>query len=324
MEVKMLCSTNGLRLDQTGQSIHIYTNWYTLFHEANNSVLLNEFSHPNFLNAAGIIELNMFTTNPFFVSISIYEKEQDWIQASINDLETLQMFMFCLWLVKDNACNVITLFTYPQEGEIFRRRRNVFISNCQGLYTDTVFTVADFEEAFVYFEKILEISTKVEDNNKNEYKMGDIVPGKYNSKPYNSNSRIERAITFLQLARNTSFLPQKISFYVLTLECLFSADDMGDIKHKISERVAFYLGETPEQKSVLFKDINTFYNIRSKYLHGQQLENKHNKIEFQNEASLKLDDITRKVLKKVLTVDSDNFTLDKDPLREWFLKMLFQ
>ena len=141
---------------------------------------------------------------------------------------------------------------------------------------------------------------------------------------YNASNRIERAISFLDLARNSSLLPQKISFYVLVFECLFSADQKDEILHKVSERAALYIGTNLEDRVKVFKEVKKLYNIRSKYVHGQTMDISFNTIEKLIPLSIMADNYARKILTKVIMEDSELFLKDGGELNDYFNKQLFK
>ena len=69
--------------------------------------------------------------------------------------------------------------------------------------------------------------------------------------------------------------------------------------HKLAERVAFFVGEAPSERSAIFKGIKAAYNIRSKTVHGAKIAKK---LAEQAPATAgTCDELLRKTLGKILT-----------------------
>jgi hypothetical protein len=140
----------------------------------------------------------------------------------------------------------------------------------------------------------------------------------------NENSKfdnnIERAMAFLNTARWTSNIPQKITHYMSILECLFSVD-ASEIVHKVSERVAQYLGESSTEKVEIYKLVKAAYGIRSAFVHGGT--NKMSDVQL-CDLSKKTDDIIRRVLTKVITKDHVQFLKSNNAMTEYFNSLIFQ
>lgn len=55
----------------------------------------------------------------------------------------------------------------------------------------------------------------------------------------------------------------------VALEALFGPDSGGETVHQLSERIAFFLGATPDEKRKHFATAKSLYDIRSKIVHGR-------------------------------------------------------
>jgi len=85
------------------------------------------------------------------------------------------------------------------------------------------------------------------------------------------------------------------------------------------------LGGDFETKLKNFKIIKTAYNIRSKFVHGQQLDKK--KIKTKEDLiclSNQIDTLTRDLLNKIIKTDSNIFLLDDEKLNEWFNQLILK
>ena len=85
--------------------------------------------------------------------------------------------------------------------------------------------------------------------------------------------RSGRALHFVNSARTSTSSPFRIAHSCSALETLFSTDS-SELSHKLSERVAFFLGGLGYSKVEVFKNMKAAYNVRSKLTHGDSLSSK--------------------------------------------------
>ena len=62
---------------------------------------------------------------------------------------------------------------------------------------------------------------------------------------------------------------RRYPFFWIALEALFGAAIPNEIAYKLCQRIAFFLGDTPEVSKGLFKKAKDCYNMRSKIIHGR-------------------------------------------------------
>jgi hypothetical protein len=84
-------------------------------------------------------------------------------------------------------------------------------------------------------------------------------------------SRSGRALRFVAAARQALDLAFKIANYCSALETLFTTEST-ELAHKLSERVAFFLGERGHNRRAVFTTVKGAYGIRSKLVHGDTLK----------------------------------------------------
>ena len=53
------------------------------------------------------------------------------------------------------------------------------------------------------------------------------------------------------------------------LEALFGAEDGSEVTHKLSQRIALFLADSPQVARDLFRKTKTCYRTRSKIIHGR-------------------------------------------------------
>lgn len=265
-----------------------------------------------------------FDNYPFFVKIYTGIKaisQYDLAKISNDELFSLHNLMLGLWFVKDNSANLEALHLHFEKGSLaVSREWTPRFSNCSGEYEDTVFSLDDLDYAEKIIQKLYTISKfRLEEE-------VELVSGLQRSPTdlldYKSTSRIDRAILFLSAARGFSLLPFKISNYIAVLECLFTTDS-GEITHKVSERAALYIGGDTEAKTNNYYLIKSAYGLRSKFFHGQPLENKHNTNEKQKYLSKDIDHILRIIINRIINTDFEKFTADKKELDDFFDSLVF-
>lgn len=124
----------------------------------------------------------------------------------------------------------------------------------------------------------------------------------------NEINRLERCFNFLSNARENPYLPLKIALYMSAFETLFATpEDKAEINHKISTRTAQYLSGDLAERKAITKKIKDAYNIRSTFFHGQAQSSKLADIAKIGVHSVIVDELLRKVLKKVILQDGERF-----------------
>jgi hypothetical protein len=282
------------------------------------------FWNKTFIEQIGLIHVVNFRDFPYFWIVVDAPEDMDYKHINELYMQRIGNFIHCLWFVKDSSSNIGAFFTnIPDENIVFLRTRNASFSTCVGAYNDVTYSFDELERAAGFFDKMLGFVTP--------FKLPDrivepdttkIKANYFNNLPYNSFNRIERANNFLLLARTMSFLPAKISFYVGVLECLFTAD-VGEVTHRVSERAAMYIAGDSKTKLENYKHIKNAYALRSKYVHGQQLDAKHKSLEAQKELSKIIDNLIRQVFIKILDNNDRIFCAADAEFREWFDKLIF-
>lgn len=142
------------------------------------------------------------------------------------------------------------------------------------------------------------------------------------SVPVTEFDRFARALWFLKLARDTNRFPIKVAQYCTCLEVLFSTSP-SELKYRLAERLAFFLGETPEQKIIIVDAMGTAYDIRSATVHGSPLSKK--LAGKARQASLACDDLLRRSLNRIAS-DSELWTIfssENSVVDAYFKRLIF-
>ncbi|WP_248475558.1 HEPN domain-containing protein [Spirosoma liriopis] len=240
----------------------------------------------------------------------------------------LSDLLFHLWFAKDCCCGITFTTSHSFEHDMVTRiyPPNAFCKADLSSSTE-VFSLVEIQFAYDILLKLVPNRSVFSDDDR-DIKYHDSQKGISmisQTTNYNKYNRMERAMMFLNSARVSSSLPEKISFYVLLLECLFSAGDTTELKHRLGERIALYFGNNHDERIRLYNEFSEYYNIRSKYIHGQSIEGYDGKKMVKlYEASIGVDSLVRRILIKIITNDADKFLLPSKGLRDWFNSMLFK
>lgn len=133
--------------------------------------------------------------------------------------------------------------------------------------------------------------------------------------------RSGRAMQFVVAARRAQDLAFKIANYCSAFETLFTTD-ATELAHKLSERVAFFLGKRGEDRRKVFALAKNAYNVRSKLVHGDTL--KQNQIDSLPALSTDCDNALRKILWEIFHSDELKkiFDAHNDAIEDYFATLI--
>lgn len=244
----------------------------------------------------------------------------------------IDTFIQSLWFSKDNSASVTgSYFEIEALNYVNSKGASVVNYNSNGKIVSTTITPHDIflateihqsltkimpKREHVMFDELPGIISVLNDDTRSKQIILPKAPLNYN---HNDQNRIERALMFLHIARNHSYMLYRLAFFVPVLECLFGdSGNKAEITHKVAERVAFYIGKSAAERHECFNNVKDAYAIRSKFIHGDVFEK--TSVNSVNELSPKIEEIARKVLKNIITKDSEIFLDDKK--RSEYLKMI--
>lgn len=269
----------------------------------------------DFKNFAGTLANDSFVKNALGYSIIEDDSnEEKFITLKTKEFphiaRQIETFLIFLWFVKDNSISLEQAFIQFPSAKKFSwwTSHNIF-SMAGGHFQETSFTSAELEQAV---ELLLSYTANCVDGTApRASNILDCVSSSQSSfqpgiNPNDEQNRVERALSFLSTARSSAHIPQKITHYMSILECLFTTNEL-QIVRKISSRVSHYLNDTEVKKT-----LSEAYNIRSRFVHGDAIKKPHSVL---CEIVIKTDDIIRRVLTRVITIDSAHFL--KNGLRKY-------
>lgn len=192
---------------------------------------------------------------------SAYKTHEQALAALNTHLRVTQAFLFALWFVKDHAINFeLGFLKHPQprkvkEDGVTSNALAVRVSNLEGENPVTSLSLAELRAARKIFDQFVPAENQV-----------------FTKLPVDS-IRFERATHFVSAARAASTMGIKVANYVTALEALF-ATDTQELSHKLSERVALFLGGSLAERLEIFTSVKAAYKLRSRVLHGDRLAKK--------------------------------------------------
>ncbi len=310
---KIFCITNLLHLEipqDLGKGFEVYPNMYI----TNNKHFLSRLISKNLRESIGELETNALK-NSSAVLYSLEHMDQSEVLTTASDmlLQFLYIARFLIttsWLIKDNSIKFeMGFIEVPHKAEP-SIVSSTFLSgspvNRKGNDEFIIFSLVELGQLRDMFQ---------------EYFVSFLVRGSAQAKLDEVN-RLQRAIYFLQAARFNSDLGLKISFYCTCLESLFSTDTT-ELTHKLSERVAFFMGDTPSNRLRIYSEIRNAYRIRSTVIHGDRISSK--KTNMVEAAVESCDTILRNILNKILSSATlrTQFISNNDKLEQFFLELIF-
>jgi hypothetical protein len=261
---------------------------------------------------------------PFFQSVinnipDTNDVEQELRSQAVGVLNDINTFLLSLWFIRDHSVYGSDLIVWC-ENEMIVMPGSSFSYMSDSRQREVAFSQQDMLESRRIQGLILSLAKKTELSVPEEL-FGNTA-ALSNSIQYNDHTPIIRAILFLNRARGISHLPTRISFYAPIYECLFSSDADG-ITHKVAERAALYMGDDYPKSYETFDTVRDCYAMRSRVLHGGQLTSKQLPLKGQIKLSKDIDELTRRILFRVINTDSKFFNNEKSDIAKRFNNLIF-
>ncbi|MEN5216350.1 hypothetical protein ABE484_10895 [Pseudomonas pudica] len=135
-------------------------------------------------------------------------------------------------------------------------------------------------------------------------------------------SRFDRFLSFIHASRTVPYPALKIAHICSALESLFSTTTT-ELTHRLSERVAFFLGGDSREMEERYQFMKKAYGIRSQVTHGSHI--KHSDLEAAPQVSKGLQDLCRKIVFAILR-DQEKQDLvygSNEHIEDYFRRILF-
>lgn len=228
-------------------------------------------------------------------------------------------FSVACWMVKDCCVTSTVLYqlNYYNEYRVRNNIENIYTFS-NGEISSKKFNVEELNEAISLTPKIYEYMLQKKENPKNISKKFNSLSnygfvggrGSLNVEGLldPENKSFCRALVFLQRARKSGYLVEKIERYCSVLECLFAIQE----KHKVNIKniTAAYIGNGSDE-STIRNDMHDAFGIRSDFSHGDYIKFlKHHSEEELKELSQRVDGYVRRVLRKIFEEPDKNYNLE--------------
>ncbi len=228
-------------------------------------------------------------------------------------LSWIDLLLKNAWLLKDNVMQCDAAFLRVEMPDRTAWTKNYLAS------------LVSFSDGYALIERDIEMST---DEVTNWARTTDLVENYLSEASSSSRFMMEkgykrtgRAMQFVVAARRAQDLAFKIANYCSAFETLFTTD-ATELAHKLSERVAFFLGERGDNRRRVFTMVKNAYNIRSKLVHGDTL--KQNQINALSALSTECDKALRRILWEIFHSDDLKkiFDAHNDAIEEYFAALI--
>lgn len=321
MEVKIISETAFTSIDEKNKYEYQNINYFKI----NNIDEIIRFYGSDSLKHFGLNHLSGALTGNLFATLYDISSENEAHTAAIDTNRKITAILDFMWFVKDNSFNTPCTSYITDNGSMWQLYSTNNRTLADGRHTTLNISIEEWNESISYLTIFNQESTKAKDFEVTQpvNEGRDAIKSPMSEIEYNSLNRLNRTMSFLVQARNGSFLPSKISNYILMAECLFSADDNKEITYKIAQRIANYIGSSIVEKKQIFKFIKKAYDVRSKYLHGQPLSKGSKTNEILAEISVELDEVMRRVMRKVFTEPKKFTVSDNAIFSEWLDENMF-
>lgn len=304
----------------------------------NEPILETLFFTEDFFKAFGKVALNEFKNSPFGFATIDYKGDAKELPVELLRFHNAMLGRWqFLWFAKQHDTSSHLKYLRVLAPEI----KKAFIfdvpytyESASGDRSSSEFNSIEIGAAKEVAQKYAEINKDSTALTKDDFSFSrtgieaGLYEGSLKARSYNDTSRIQRAWHFLQYARFTKFLPMKIALYIPVLETLFGSGNT-EIKHKVAERSAQFIGESRGEKFEIYDMISEAYDVRSRYFHGDNLTEKlkntisgnHNLHEVQIIISQNIDSITRRIFTKAIMEKSEKFS--DEEIHKFFKELIF-
>lgn len=226
-----------------------------------------------------------------------------WIEWALQDS----------WLAFDSCVHSEIAFAKRVNGKVFEWSNNnlsTHASDCFGSRTEVA--TIDSDDLRLWIERSVKLRTYM-------HERGFSIATPVISKNY---TRFARFINFVQLARRSSHPAMKVSQMCSALESLFSTDT-SELTHRLSERVAMFLGGDGDVMEKNYQAMKKCYAVRSQVTHGSHIKN--SVAEGIPEMSFNMMEMLRTIALKIIDSEelSKLFDGENDGIENFFRKLLF-
>lgn len=237
--------------------LEIKTNTYI----TNNPNHIKKFLKPRDFVAIGSLEANLLLNgSPVIYRVDEVIKPEVVHVEIIDLLREVQAFLTSLWLLHDNSTNCELGFAISQ-AETYVHSNSLALNYCAASGERTKLEIDHAQ---------LVDRVRICRKNFQGLRTQDELEGTAFQR---ESGRLSVSMRLLQQARSSKDLGQKIANYCSHFEALLSTNS-AELSHQLSERAAFLLRASPDERFEHFKKTKRAYAIRSKVVHGDVVSKK--------------------------------------------------
>ena len=301
----------------------------------NDSEVIQKFITPYIRESVGTLDMKLFATKG---RCFIYSTERDRpdhqdttvLEELDRTLFEIGLFLRQLWLIRDNCayldCGVRVRYKQsPLESplvsqNIAKNYLGSHVSMSSGQYNESVsFSAREIRELRPWYDLLLQ-QTRRQYTNWPTSTMQQHNPATLKISP------VERFLGQIDFARREIYTSLRIAQYMTALESLFSTDS-SELVYRLSERVAFFLGESSKERKQIFLDIKSAYKVRSAVVHGDIITKSLSTPDQLSNMSRICDHILRRCFWKIVydehLLEIFWFKSDKKAIDDYFATLVF-
>lgn len=277
---------------------------------------IDEYLTPEFLQCAGVIEFKHFKSADHLIVGELDRSIVDCDGASnlilMFWLVWLEWLLCDSWLVLDNAFLCEIAYCKVTDGKNTEWSNNSLQAKFSdwdgGEQFDTLVTSQQLEKWNDACEKV---RSKV-------YSNGVGILTSFDSRSY---SRFGRFHYFVAMARKSAHPAMKIAQMCSALESMFSTDTV-ELSHRLSERVALFLGEIGFDREKTYQEVKRCYGVRSQVTHGAYVKVKEEEV---SALSFRLAELLREISWRVMSEEPiyNVFAGSNESIEAYFRRLLF-
>lgn len=267
---------------------------------SNDSSNIKDFVNKH-ISWIGVADAQVFLNPESVFVYSHYKKSLDSIDGDVaqreldNFLMIVQSFLAFTWLIKDNCifqdCGFSELKSHGNHIKSKNYMGDHFYLSTGSKHITDEFTAEEIKNARELFHMFQGKPVTT------DLKLISLEP---QIKAGTSSNRISRCLIAVFRARQTLSVEEKIAQYISGLEGLFSTSS-SELNYRLSERIAFFLGEHSAERKSIFNLIKNAYQVRSTVVHGATMPKNFDNHEQLTQLSVSCDDLVRKSLEKCLS-----------------------
>jgi hypothetical protein len=275
----------------------------------NNVKIISRQLTTEFERAAGKLEVDFIRNAPALVYATDERPDGTDPQKYLHEkLFQVSGLLNCIWLVKDNAISPEIMFCVYTQGlalSVDSTTHGIFYSLADGSRSTTILTRDELREARRLAREQIKLTQFV---------------GRDYPPVASGSGRLQQAFYFAQGARSTFDIGLKVTNYCSALEALF-ASGTTELTHQLAERTAVFLEELPTERYEVYSTIKKAYGLRSLVIHGAVSDASRQR-RF-SEASFYLDNIVRRIFRKVFQEPIPRALVEQKKFDEAFLLRIF-